>query len=201
MRKAQYFISIPAFALAISHMIWPKAINIDLNTLVLLIIAMIPWLIPILKSLELPGGFKIEFRDLQKAGTKAEQAGLVSKKGKIATEAKFHLEEVVDYDPNLALAGLRIEIEKKLQKLAEVNYIGFKQKGIFKLMKALTKKEVLTSDEASALSDLVGLLNKAVHGAEVEKQAANWAFDVGRRIVVGLEEKLKNQNNGKSVDN
>ena len=47
----------------------------DAITLALLAIAIVPWLAPIFKSLEFPGGLKVEFQELQKAAQRALQRG------------------------------------------------------------------------------------------------------------------------------
>jgi hypothetical protein len=57
-------ITVAALALAAVHIIVPNA-NIDAITLTLLVIAVVPWLAPILKTVELPGGWKFEFRELK----------------------------------------------------------------------------------------------------------------------------------------
>ena len=50
-------VTVAALALAVLHVIFPSA-KIDAVTLVLLAIAVVPWLAPILKTIELPGGWK-----------------------------------------------------------------------------------------------------------------------------------------------
>ena len=46
-----------------AHLIWPT-LKIDAITLLLLVIALLPWLGGLLESLELPGGYKVKYRDL-----------------------------------------------------------------------------------------------------------------------------------------
>jgi hypothetical protein len=56
--------SAAAIACIIIHMFIPDdKLRIDSTTLVLLIISAIPWLVPFLKSLTLPGGTVLEFKD------------------------------------------------------------------------------------------------------------------------------------------
>ena len=57
-------ITLPALLLALAHLIYP-ALNVDAITVTLLIIALVPWLSAIFKSLEFPGGWKIEFREIK----------------------------------------------------------------------------------------------------------------------------------------
>jgi hypothetical protein len=55
-------VSVVALTLAGLHVLSPD-LEIDAITLGLLIIAMVPWLGPVIKSIELPGGIKLELRD------------------------------------------------------------------------------------------------------------------------------------------
>ncbi len=62
--KLKCGITIAALLIALAHLIWPT-IAIDAITLILLFIALIPWLSPLFKSLEIPGGWKIEFQEIK----------------------------------------------------------------------------------------------------------------------------------------
>lgn len=57
-------ISAAAVVIAVVHVIWPD-LKVDAVTLVLLAIAAIPWLGPIFKSIELPGGWKVEHQEIR----------------------------------------------------------------------------------------------------------------------------------------
>jgi hypothetical protein len=59
-----YGVSGMAVAAAVAHVIWPAA-KIDANTVLLLAIALVPWLGILLESLELPGGLKLKYRALE----------------------------------------------------------------------------------------------------------------------------------------
>jgi hypothetical protein len=57
-------ISAGAILLALVHVLWPD-VEIDAITVVLLAVAAVPWLAPIFKSVELPGGWKFEYQQIQ----------------------------------------------------------------------------------------------------------------------------------------
>ncbi len=59
-------ITLISILIAIVHLIWPKESNIDTITLILLFISIVPWLSPIFKSLKFPGGWEIQFQELEK---------------------------------------------------------------------------------------------------------------------------------------
>src|SRR2546425_12436769 len=108
LRRLRLVITLGALMLALVHIMLPT-LSIEAITLTLLLIALLPWLAPIFKSIELPGGLKIQFHDLQQAAIRAEQAGLLAPK-KEAPEPEFTFQQVAQEDRNLALAGLRLEI-------------------------------------------------------------------------------------------
>ena len=189
-KRLRQVVTLAAILLALAHVIWP-GISIDAITLALIVIAILPWLTPLVKSLELPGGWKVEFQDLERVKSRADTAGLLAAKPSKAEES-FSFQSIAERDPNLALAGLRIEIEKRLAKLAEVS--GIEQRGramgVGQLLRALTQHEVLTNDERSILADMVNMLNAAVHGASVDRRSADWAIDTGPRLLTSLDERV-----------
>ena len=179
-----------ALLIALAHIIWPS-LTIDAITVTLIFIALVPWLAPLFKSLELPGGWKIEFQDLERARTKADKAGLLTSAPRNESEKQYSFQLVAQEDPKLALAGLRIEIEKRLNEIAESNGINAGKASVGRLLRILGEKELLSQEQRSVLSDMVGLLNAAVHGGEIDNRAAEWALDVGPRLVSALEIKIK----------
>lgn len=64
LKSLQYGITVVALFVALAHLIWPS-LTIDAITVTLLFIALVPWLTPLFKSLEFPGGWKIEFQDFE----------------------------------------------------------------------------------------------------------------------------------------
>jgi hypothetical protein len=190
LKKLRQAVTLSALILTISHLIWPN-IAIDAITIALVVIAILPWLSPLVKSLELPGGWKVEFQELQKAASRADTAGLLAAEPS-RSEDSFSFQSISERDPNLALASLRIEIEKRLSKLAEVNNVEqHRPMGIGQLLRILVKREVLTDEERSILSDMVNMLNAAVHGATVDRQSADWAIDIGPRLLTSLDERIE----------
>jgi len=188
MKMIKIIISILAFTIAIIHITWPD-LSIDYVTLTLFIIAIFPWSVPLLKSLEFPGGLKIEFNnELEKTTKRAEKAGLISENIPELPQYSFQL--VAKQDPNLALAGLRIEIEMRLNEIAKRRDISSRNKGVGQLLRLLQDDGILSDEEKSVLGDLIGLLNKAVHGLEVDNKSADWAIQTGPRILKTLDEKL-----------
>ena len=197
--RVRQVVTLGALLLALVHILFPW-IAIDGVALVLIVIAVVPWLAPLFRSLELPGGWKVEFQDLQKVAAKADDAGLLARppaarhRGAGAAQEpgpEYAFQSVADRDPNLALAGLRIELEKRLVELCSKHGIGTAMQGMGRLLRELAKIGVLNADEEAVLADLVQMLNAAVHGAEVDPRATEWAMDVGPQLIEAFEEKLR----------
>ncbi len=184
----QYVITTVAILVAIVHLIWPS-LTIDGITVTLIFIALVPWLGPLIRSLELPGGWKVEFQDFERARVQADKAGLLAKSRGPADQKEYSFQLVADEDPTLALAGLRIEIERRLTDIALSNGQPAQNKGVGRLLRVLGDTGLLSHEQRSVLADMVGLLNAAVHGGSVDSRAAEWALDVGPRLLGTLEEK------------
>ena len=183
----QWSITVAAAVAAIVHILWPK-LAIDAITVALILAAILPWLAPLFKKLKLPGGWEIEFQDLQEAKQRADKAGLLAPPAEAAAAQDFSFQVVANEDPNLALAGLRIEIERRLIRLAEAHGIT-RSRGVRALLGQLGERQLLTREQQSVLADMLGLLNNAVHGASVPDHAAEWALDVGPRLLKSLDDR------------
>jgi len=188
-RVIQLSISAIGILFIVGHMIWPD-IKIDGITVLLVIIVIVPWLAPVFKSFELPGGLKVEFHDLQKATKKLEESGLIKKEPvskKQQDHSKYSFLNVVDIDSNLALSGLRMEIESRLKDLAEQNFKIVDKHGINQITRQLAEHGVLSNHESSAILDILPILNKAAHGHDVDKQTHKWVIEIGPQILDSLE--------------
>lgn len=191
-RWTQVVITCTSLLLVIAHLSFPN-LRIDATTLVLFAAAAIPWLLPLFKSVELPGGLKLEFQELQAAEQRAEEAGLLDEPPDPAPIHEYSFQIVADEDPNLTLAGLRIEIERRLGYLAESADKGSAKMSINRLLRLLGDRQILTPQQRSVLSDMVGLLNSAAHGASADRQSAEWALKVGPRLLATLDKRIDQQ--------
>jgi hypothetical protein len=193
-KPVQFLISIVAIILVVVHIVWPN-LTIDLITIALLFIAIIPWLGSLFRVIELPGGVKVEYQELEKVTKSAKKAGLIKTKStksskRVSGTKKPSYQNIGLEDPNLALAGLRIEIEKRLVEIAKSYNINTNKAGVGALSRTLREQQILTGAEYSVLADMVGTLNLAVHGAKVDPQAVKWALDTGNQVLYSLEEKI-----------
>lgn len=194
-KKTQIFITISAILVGLIHLFLPN-LKIDAIFITLIIIAIIPWLEPLLKSVELPGGLKVEFQDFKKLEDEAIKAGLIKTESKTETIENKHTEtytfiEIAEKNEELALVGFRIEIEKRLRSLADKYSIESNRFSVTRLIEALAKEEIITNAEKISLIDIISTLNKASHGMEYDQRSANWVIENGPKILESLDEKLE----------
>ena len=194
----KYLVAIGALALAGIHLIWPD-LPIDATFILLLVIAIgsvaLPNIAPFLKSLELPGGLKIELRDAKaatekaiplaaRAEGKAELTRKVIRKAEVEKHEPLEtLRRLAGTDPNLALVGFRIELEKRLLGLAERYQLDPRQKSLPLIVRQLRDKGAFPHSTAVGLIDLISFGNQAAHGAEVSVDAADWVLDLAPNIL------------------
>lgn len=209
-------VSIGALVLIVLHLFWPS-LGIDLVTIALLFVVALPWIGPILKeladsgvrNLELPGGIKIELADVKSATDKVIRAAgsFVPPKVKISgtattpllaethsgslepssIESFDYIREIANTDANLALVAFRIEIEKRLRALAETKGLSSNKISLGQLVHELQLQNILPTEMASGLIELISFGNRAAHGVEVAQDAAAWVQDIAPSIIMELE--------------
>jgi small-conductance mechanosensitive channel len=86
---------------------------------------------------------------------------------------------LIEQDPTIALAGLRIEFETMLKNLAKgfnVAINGHDGAGI--IVRKLKERSAITSRQAELLNHIIKLCNAAVHGLKVTTSQAEEIFDI-----------------------
>jgi hypothetical protein len=190
-------ISVIAGTLFLLHMAIPR-LAIDAVALSLLLLAVLPWLIPYIKSVELPGGTKIELRDLEKAAEKiisldgdAEfseaQPEILEFVSDLGSDTFETLRSVATRDANLAVVGFRIEIEGRIRALAKQHDISDNRRTLRSLVAELRQKHVLPRAVAAGLAEIVDIGNRAAHGALIPPEAADWVVESGPSIIYELD--------------
>lgn len=165
--------------LAVIRVAFPQ-LQVDLVTVGLLIVAVLPWLFPFVKSAKLPGGWEITFRDVQSAVRKIGNDLLDPLPADDPWVAGAF------QDPNLALVHLRIELEKRLRTLAQAS--GVKDTGSLSLLiEQLKGRGLLPVDLADGLHEFVTVGNQAAHGATVEPVVSEWAAVFAPRVIGALD--------------
>jgi len=180
-------ISIGALGAIIARMVWPD-LKVDVITLGLIIVALLPWLSVLIESAKFPGGWEVKFRSLQSAAQKVISEVPTAATAGVAPRPAYL--EIIERDPNLALVGLRIEIEKRLRALGEAAGIK-EERSLMRLFQRLREEGVLRDASLSGLQEVVMAGNQAAHGAKVEPNVASWAADYGPELLATLDAHLQ----------
>lgn len=179
--------TVVALAIFAGRIFFPN-LKIDVVSLGLLAFAILPWLAPLIKSAELPGVGKIEFRDVRDAAVKVTGGENVGPAAASRGAEQLYI-SIADQDPRLALVGLRIEIEKRLRELAELTDAR-KNQPLISLTRELERKEILHPASAVGLRELIFYGNEAAHGAAVSADVAASAVEYGPNVLAILDAKL-----------
>jgi hypothetical protein len=154
-------------------------------------VAILPWLSPLIKSAELPGGVKIEFQEFKAAVTRAA-ARDGNAAPEIESESVRQFVTVAELYPDLALVALRIEIERRLKDLARSADVPSSwQAG--RIAMQLGATNVLATSVAAGLGQLLQICNQAAHGVTVPPDVARSALEDGPRVLELLDAALEAQ--------
>ena len=164
------------------------SIKMDSTTIILALMIFVPWIIKYLKSLELNGIGKVELitdEEKKVLDTKIEEI-------KITNTNDIKNKYYNMGDPKLSLASLRIDIEEKLNKIADKNHINKNYAGIIKLANILYENSLIENNEFMILKDIIGILNKAVHSKldDYDIRSYNYIMEIGVKLIASLDNKI-----------
>ncbi len=91
--------------------------------------------------------------------------------------------QLAERDPNLALAGLRMELEIMLKNLAKGYKINInKRASTTNITKELKEKNAITKNQSDLIHTIINLANAAVHGVKVTKSQANDILQISETL-------------------
>ena len=193
-------VSVICISLIILHAIFPKA-PVDTTTVALLVILIFPWLLPYVKTIKLPGGTEIDFKDdVQKLESLSQKSsGIPSKPMRVLTSrltpspSSPSRLELLQTDPNLALASLRIEVETKLREIAAKKKLSVtdERTPLRQVLYALHSQKTIRSPEFDMLNIIIDACNRAVHAEKIDTATASEIVSIGESAILYLDSKNK----------
>jgi len=183
LRIVSFGISLLCLFLIIIHAVFPQ-FSIDTTTVALIVILIFPWLLPYIKTAKLPGGIEITTREIQQL----EEVTTRSAIGAIPAAMRAPIRGrkppsmylmLFKSDPNLALASLRLDIERKLRKIASSRELDVTRLPLRQILNILHAKEIIGSSEFASLDMIINVCNKAVHAEKVDSALALKILDIG----------------------
>jgi hypothetical protein len=175
-------ISVSALALALVHFFNPSFLSGNLIILGLIGLAVLPWLAPIVQSIELPGGAKITLRDVKEAGQQiaAGNSGAVSES--ILSHPLFP--QLAQEFPEVGLRALTLEMEARLRSLAEVYSLPDRE-STTRILDGLQEKG-FDSEKISGLREFMRVGAQASNRSQVEQSVSQWVLTKGRDVLDAL---------------
>lgn len=184
-----------AAILLVIHIVWPNAIRIDAVAIALLAIILLSPYLSLIKRIRI-GEFEAEIDRSQvdrvenavRSVQPEKETGLLR-----PSTLEDQLLQLAETDPTLALAKLRIEIERRLRSIAEVSFASAEERkeisrsGVRQLSRILLRKEVIDRKAFEALEEATNILNKAVHGIKIEPSEAIRVVDTGLALLHYLD--------------
>ena len=192
MKIMQWLAFLIIISIVFIHGFWPAAFVLDKFSMGLLFLLAIPLLSPFLKKAKWFGAefnFKEDIRKATKLVERSEAKAkeITSKQGIKPSEFRTFTTDtarkLLNSDPNLALAALRIEIERVLiTAVAKITDNSNKPRSLRDSINSLYQSQILSEEQQEALQTICNTANKAVHGAEVSKLEAEEIIELAERL-------------------
>lgn len=166
-------------------------VNVDTTSLGLLALLLVLPLAPYITKLKAAGiEAEIGAREVDELEDRAARLPEADEQAGWPAEAPT-IVELVERDPVLGLAALRIELEKAIRAihLDEFDDLGPRRgMALGQMVRALTKKGTFDPSFAGVLNDVIGLANRAVHGEHVAHDQAYEIAQIGIRLLGPLQQ-------------
>jgi hypothetical protein len=97
----------------------------------------------------------------------------------------FTAETLIIQDPVLALAKLRIDLERELRRIAFESDLDIEARRmtIGTILNVFAERRVLDQNVISAIRDVLPACNLAIHGGDVTLRLANSVINIGERLI------------------
>lgn len=188
---SQVLVMILTVVLLVGHAAKFEALRVDATTLTLVCLLVVIPLAELIRKVKVGDFFEAEIGKREVAEVEAKAAIELSP----ATETSGQTKEerirlLLDEDPRLALAKVRIELEESLRRL----FLGvgheehqLRRWSVGRIIDDLSNRHVLRESVAVAIRDVMALANRAIHGERVEREAAEQLALLGTRLIGELQ--------------
>jgi hypothetical protein len=179
------------------HSLGVRVITVDTTSLFLVgFLLLCPWLAA-LKRIKI-GDFEAEIdpaevkrltADISRALPELKQEPTPTPLG--ASAAVEAVRQLAVSDPVLALAKLRIELERILRRLyARTSQSASSPRNValHRIIQDLAARQALPQDLAASIRDVVAICTRAIHGEEIRSQDALAVAGTGSELLEGLEQ-------------
>jgi hypothetical protein len=191
LRFTQVVLMVITAFLLISHILKWSAIQVDSVTLALVGLLLVIPFVDLIRKIKL-GDFEAEIGKAEVSKAQAKAAVELSPPTEEEMDvSEKQVRELLQSDPRLAMAKIRIELEEALKRLYSAT-IGsepdLRRTSLGRLVDALVQRQVLRGPVASSVRDVIALANRAVHGERIEASAAEELAILGVRLVHEIQQ-------------
>jgi hypothetical protein len=178
----------------LAHTFSFNAVKVDNTSIILLLVIFLSPFISAITKIKY-GDFEAEIdpNEVQKikneVSAQAINANEPAQKSGIE-ETINSISALVESDPILALAKLRIELEKGLNRLFRMTHKEDKSKRVaspMQLIQRLSSEEILPKDIARTTREVMSICNRAIHGEDIRKQDAESVVESGASLLIKLQ--------------
>jgi hypothetical protein len=191
-RNRYYLYAVVVITLIIIHGKFDSFFKIDTLTLVLLLALFVLPYIPLIKTWKFKyGDFEAEVKteeinELERKASKIPQQEDITE-----NKALLGLRDLAESDPQLALAKVRIEIEKQIQTLYNTynNNLSSRSKflGLRAMVERLKAQGIIEVPLAAVLVDVIAVANRTIHGEDISVENAIKFVDTATTALAELE--------------
>ena len=177
------------------HGFFPSQFIIDNSIILIYFISSIPFIAQFLKEVSIFGAkfkFKNEIRITEELfnmfGTSRIRTEVDASLAIVKSKDLDDVRKLLDSDPVLALAALRIEIERNLKSIAKRLDFPIREKiSITEILVHLERKEIFSHDHVLILRQIIKMCNKAIHGVAISKDEAKEIIFLAEKYYRTLE--------------
>ncbi len=188
------------FILLAAHAFAIEQVTVDTTTIMLLVVLLLSPLSSAITKIKF-GDFEAEIKPREVRRIKEEvQAELAEREDsaengsqKIAALTGRIL-VLAEEDPALALAKVRMEVERiasKIHQALGLNKSSKRPLPLRAMIVDLGRAEVFSKDIGTSLLEVISICNRAIHGAELRPQEAKTIIEVGSSLLEILHEELR----------
>lgn len=182
-----------AFSLLVIHTFSWGGLRVDSTSILLLVLIVLAPLSDLIKKVKF-GEFEAEIgsREIEKVSDSLS----FSEADKLSVSARIQsdIPKLVESDPQLGLAKLRIELERIIKVIyfrVERPDFDIDRLPLSRLMNELAEKRVIPIALLSSIRDVLSLANRAIHGESIKASDAESLALLGVKVIAELRRIFK----------
>lgn len=180
--------SVLALILLVIHTLGWNKLHVDTTSILLLVLIIFAPLSDVIKKVKF-GEFEAEIgsNEIEKVTENLSFSSVG--KSSIQTQIHSDIPRLVESDPQLGLAKLRIELEKIIKLIyfrIEQPDFDIDRLPLTKLMNDLAEKRVIPIALLSCIRDVLSLANRAIHGQSIKTSDAESLANLGVKVIAEL---------------